>query len=136
MKAAPYIQNKKYNYKLSNPKNDYCKGAPSQHKHKEKNNSEKAFSLQIFQKDFFHFKSICFDSTSVSDQFKTKIGNYNTTSFISSFLLFKYLYVWPLNFIAREQIITQKAYGTEGLSLSRPLAFVHNSVVSLDLAIH
>ena len=136
MKAPPYIQNKRYNYKLSNPKNDYRKGALSQHKHKEKNNSEKAFSLQIFQKDFVHFKNICCDSTSVSDQFETKIGNYNTNSFISSFLLFKYLYVWPLNFIAREQIITQKAYGTEGLSLTRPLAFVNNSVASLDLAIH
>ena len=38
MKAHPYIQNKRDKYTLSNPKNNYCKGAHSQHKHKEKNN--------------------------------------------------------------------------------------------------
>ena len=43
MKAARYIQSKRDNYKLCNPNNNYCKGAHSQHKHKEKNNCEKPY---------------------------------------------------------------------------------------------
>ena len=124
--------------KLSNPRNNYCKGAHSLCNHKEKNNCEKAFSQQkrtssqLFLKDFVHFKNVCFDNTSASDQFKTKIGNYNTNSFIiliviSSFSLLKYFYVSSLNFIAKEQFISQKAYATEGLSLTIPLAFVNKA---------
>ena len=120
-------------YKLSNLKNNYCKGAHSQHKHKEKNNCEKAFSQQtrtpsqIFLNNFVHFKNICFNNTSASDQFKTKIGNYDTNSFLSSFSLLKYLYVLSLNLNARKQFMSQKAYATEGLSLTRPLAFVNKA---------
>ena len=117
--------------KLSNPRNNYCKGDHSLHKHKEKNNCEKVFSQQkrtpsqIFLKDFVHFKNVYFNNTSASDQFKTKIGNYNANSFLSSLWLLKYLYVLSLNFIAKEQFISQKAYETEGLSLTRLLAFVN-----------
>ena len=35
MTAAPYIQNKKITHKLSIAKNNYSKGAYSQHNHKE-----------------------------------------------------------------------------------------------------
>ena len=121
------------NYKLSKPENNYCKGAHSQHEHKEKNNCEKVFSQQkrtssqIFLKDFVHFKNICFNNTFASDQCKTKIVNYNTNSSLSSFSLLKYLYVLSLIFIAREQFMSQKAYATEGLSLMRPLAFVNKA---------
>ena len=46
MKAVPYIQNKRddYKLKLSYPKNNYCTGAHSQYKRKEKNNCENDFS--------------------------------------------------------------------------------------------
>ena len=135
MTAAPYIQNKRNNYKfkLRNPKNNYCKGAHSQYKRKEKNNCEKAFSQQkrtpsqIFLKDFVHFKNICFNNTSATDQFKTKIGNYNTNIFLSSFSLLKYLYVLSLNFIERKQFMSKKAHTTEGLSLTKPLVFVNKA---------
>ena len=119
--------------KLSNPRNNYCKGAHSLCNHKEKNNCEKAFSQQkrtpsqIFLKDFVHFKNVCFNNTSASDQFKRKIGSHNTHSFLSSFSLLKYLYVLSLNFITKEQFISQRAYATEGLSLTRPLAFVNKA---------
>ena len=59
--------------------------------------------------DFVQFKNVCFTNTSASDQFKTKIGNYNTISFLSSFSLLKYLYVLSLNFIAKKQFISQNA---------------------------
>ena len=127
MKAVPYIQNKRddYKLKLSYPKNNYCTGAHSQYKRKEKNNCENDFSpppppppphpsspkertpSQILMKYFVHFKNICFNKTSATDQFKTKIGNYNT-SFLSSFSLLKYLFVLPLNFIARKEFMSQK----------------------------
>ena len=100
---------------------------------KKKNNCEKAFSQQkrntsqIFLKDFVHSKNICFNNISASDQFKTKIGNYDANSFTSSFSLLKYLYVLSLNLIAREQFMSQKPYATEGLSLTRPLAFVNKA---------
>ena len=63
--------------------------------------TEKAFSQQkltpsqIFLKDFVHFKNICFNNTSASDQFKTKVGNYNTVSFLSPFPWFKHYYIQP-----------------------------------------
>ena len=104
MKADPYIQNKRYNISC-----------------------EKAFSKQkgtpslIFLKDFAHFKNVCFNNTSAFSQSKAKIGNYNTNSFLSSCSLLKYLYVLLLNFIAKEQFISQKAYVTEGLSSMRPM---------------
>ena len=110
MKADPYIQNKRDNIS--------CEKAFSK---------QKGTPSQIFLKDFVHFKNVCFNNTSASDQFKTKIGNYNTNSFLSSFSLLKYLYVLSLNFIAKEQFISQKAYATEGLSLMRPLAFVNKA---------
>ena len=56
-----------------------CKGAQSQYKPKEKRNCEKAFSQQkgtlsqILLKDFVHFKNVCFNNISASDQFKRKI---------------------------------------------------------------
>ena len=75
-------------------------------------------------KEFCHFQEHLLLITPVSDQFKTKISNYNTTSFLGSFSLLKYLYMFPLNFIAREQFMSQKAYATEGLSLTRPLTFL------------
>ena len=74
-------------------------------------------------KYFVHFKNICFNKTSATDQFKTKIGNYNT-SFLSSFSLLKYLFVLPLNFIARKEFMS---YITEGVSLTRPLVFVNKA---------
>ena len=98
---------KKIICKLNNLNNNYCKGAHSQHKHKEKNNCDKAFSQQkrtpsqIFLRDFLHFKNICFNKTFASDQFKTKMGSYNTNSFLSSFLLLKYLYVYGKPNVAR-----------------------------------
>ena len=116
-------------YKLSNPRNNYCKGAHSQQKHKEKKKCEKAFSQrkrtpsQIFLKDFVHFKNICFNNTFASHQFKTKRVSYNTNSFQSSFSLLRYLYVFPLNFIAREQFMLQKAYATEGIIFNETLGF-------------
>ena len=78
-------------------------------------------------KDFVHFKIICSNNTSAFSQFITKIGSYNTSSFLSLFSLLKYLYVLPLNFIAREHFRSQKAYATEGLSLTTPLAFVNKA---------
>ena len=132
MKADPYIQNKR-EYKFSNPRNNYCKGAHSLHKHTHTHThtqiTEKAFSQQKRSpsQDFVHFNNVCFNDTSASDQFKSKIGSYNTNSFLSSFSLLKYLYVLSLNFIAKEQFILQKAYATEGLSLTRPLAFVNKA---------
>ena len=48
---------------------------------------------QIFLKVFAH--------TSASNQFKTKIGNYNTNSFLSLFSLLKYLHALSSNFIIR-----------------------------------
>ena len=80
----------------------------------------------------FSWKTLCtsrtfFNNTSVYNQFKTKIDNYNTNSFLSSFSLLKYLFVLSLNFIAKEQFISQKAYATEGLSLTRLLALVNKA---------
>ena len=80
----------------------------------------------------YSWKTLCtsrtfFNNTSVYNQFKTKIDNYNTNSFLSSFSLLKYLFVLSLNFIAKEQFISQKAYATEGLSLTRLLVLVNKA---------
>ena len=129
MKAHPYIQNKRDNISQAIQETITVKELTPYTNINKKLNCEKVFSQpkrtssQIFLKDFAHFKNVCFNNTSVSDQFKTKIGNYKTNSFLSSFSILKYLYVLSLNFIAKEQFISQKAYATEGLPLTRPLAF-------------
>ena len=131
MKADHYIQNKRDNISLTIQRTISVKELTSNTNTKKKitvkklSPNKKRTPSQIFLKDFVHFKNVCFNNTSASDQFKAKIGNDNTNSCLSSFSLLKYLYMLSLRFIAKEQFISRKAYATEGLSLMRPSAFVN-----------